>query len=112
MEAQGSFLPSGAGASSCGNKTWRERREVAVSRSIGLVLNPGLPVMRGLQNRWQQVGREGWEKRKKTARVPSAQAQVEAQHLRALGLRQKGESQPCRKPWSRTFTLDLWANTY
>lgn len=33
--AQGSFLPSGAGASSCSNKSWRKGREGAMSRGVG-----------------------------------------------------------------------------
>lgn len=47
VEAQSGFLPSGAGASSCGGKTWREGREVAVSRGVGLEQNPGLALMTG-----------------------------------------------------------------
>lgn len=70
MEAQGSFLPSRAGASSCGNKTWREGREVAVSRGIGLGLNPGLPVVRGLQNRWQGSVERGGRRGKTQPECP------------------------------------------
>lgn len=47
VEAQSGFLPSGAGASSCGDKTWREGREVSMSRGVGPGLNPGLALMTG-----------------------------------------------------------------
>lgn len=52
VEVQSGFLPSGAGASSCGDKTWREGKEVAVSRGEGLELNPGFALVRRLQDGW------------------------------------------------------------
>lgn len=68
VEAQSGFLPSGAGASSCGDKTWREGREVAVSRGEGLEMHQGFAFVRRLQDGWQgvTVGGEG----EKPARVP------------------------------------------
>lgn len=76
VEAQGGFLPGRAGASSCGDKTWREGRDGGMSRGVALELNPGLPLLRRLQTdgRGDRVGGEG----EKQPERPGAQAQVEA----------------------------------
>lgn len=65
-----------------------------MSRGVGLEWNPGLPTVRGLQDRWvgDRVGGEGGE----AARVPSAHAQVKALRFR------EGRAGPCGKPGSGT----------
>lgn len=110
VEAQSGFLPSGAGASSCGDKTWREGREVAVSRGVALELNPGLALVTGCKMagrgcRWEKGRTQPEYLVRKLRWTPSTSELPGSGRGRNRG--------PRRKPGSRTlFLLGLWASTY